>query len=85
MISPTDGADDPFDAQALLFLERRLDAAPLNEILRLDDRQHFDVAVGLGGAAGGEAERDARLGAVVDDDQIGAFGLAFPHRTQVLR
>ena len=30
-------ADDAFDAQPLLFLDRRLDAAPLDEILRLDD------------------------------------------------
>ena len=67
------GADDALDAQALLFLDRRLDAAPLDEILRLDDRQHLDPAVGLGGAAGGEAQRDARFGAVVDHDQIGAL------------
>ena len=72
------GADDAFDAQALLFLERRLDAAPLDEILRLDHRQHLDPAVGLGGAAGGEAQRDARLRAVVDDDQIGANLCSLP-------
>ena len=34
--------DARLDAQALLFLDRRLDAAPLDEILRLDDRQHLD-------------------------------------------
>ena len=72
------GADHAFDAQALLFLDRRLDAAELDEVLRLDDPQHFDPAVGLGGAAGGEAQRDARFRAVVDDDQIGAFWLG-PH------
>ena len=85
MISPTDAADDSLDAQPLLFLDRRLDAAPLDEVLRLDDRQHLDRAVGLGGAARGEAQRDARLRAVVDHDQIGAFRLALPHAEQVLR
>ena len=78
-------ADDSLDAQPLLFLHRRLDAAPLDEILRLDDRQHFDLPVGLDRAAGGEAQRNARLGAVVDHDQIGAFRLALPHAEQVLR
>ena len=78
-------ADHALDAQALLFLDRRLDPAPLDEILRLDDRQHLDPAVGLGGAAGGEAQRDARLRAVVDDDQIGALWRSSPMRRQVLR
>ena len=41
--------------------------------------------LGLGGAAGGEAQRDARFRAVVDDDQIGAFRLVVPHARQVLR
>ena len=40
--------------------------------------QHLDPAVGLGRAAGGEAQRDARLGAVVDHDQIGAFRRSSP-------
>ena len=72
MISPTAAATLAFDAQALFFLDRRLDAAPLDEILRLDDRQHVDRAIGLGRAAGGEAQRHARLRAVVDHDQISA-------------
>ncbi len=62
-----------------------LDAAELHEILRLDDPQHLDPAVGLGGAARGEAQRDPRLGAVVDHHQIGAFRLAVPHAAPVLR
>src|SRR5688500_825689 len=72
-------ADDAFDAQALLFLEGFLDSAPLEEILRLDHCQHFDPAFGFGGAASGEAKRDARLGAVVDNDQIGPQNVVRPH------
>ena len=56
----------------LLLLDRRLDSAPLDEVLRLDDRHHFDRALGLGGAPRGEAQRGARLGAVVDHYEIGA-------------
>ena len=67
------GADHALDAQPLLFLDRGLDSTELDEILRLDDSEHFDPAVGLGGTAGGETQRDARLRAVVDHDQIGAF------------
>ena len=74
-------ADHAFDAQPLLFLDRRLDAAELHEVLRLDDPEHFDPAVGLGRAPGGEAQRHARFGAVVDDDQIGAFGFVPPFAT----
>ena len=69
----------------LFFLDRRLDAAPLDEILRLDDRQHFDPAIGFGGAARGEAQRNARLVAVVDHDQIGAFRCRAPPWQRVLR
>ena len=83
-ISPIARADHALDAQALLFLDRRLDAAELDEVLRLDDAEHFDPAAGLGRAARGEAQRDARFRAVVDHDQIGAFGLV-PHAKRVLR
>ena len=79
------GADHALDAQALLLLDRRLDSAELHEVLRLDHAQHLDPAVGLGGAARREAQRDARLGAVVDDDQIGAFVRRVPHAPRVLR
>ena len=72
------GAHHALDSQALLFLDRRLHAAELHEILGLDDPQHFDLAIGLGGAAGGEAQRNARFRAVVDDDQVGAFGCRPP-------
>ena len=85
MISPTEAADDAFDAQALLFLDRRLDPAPLDEILRLDDRQHLDRPAGLDRPPRREAQRDARLRAVVDHDQIGAFRLVVPHAAAVLR
>ena len=72
-------ADDAFDAQALLFLERRLDAGELDEILGLDHRQHLDPAIGLGGTASSETQGDARFRAVVDDDQIGAKIVWCPH------
>lgn len=78
-------ANDFLDAQALLFLERCLDAAPLNEVLRFDDCQHLDVSVGLDRSPSRELKGDARFRAVVDHDQIGPFGLAFPHVTQLLR
>jgi len=65
-------ADDSLDPQFLLFLDRRLDAAPLDEILRLDHGQYVDLATGLGGTARGEAQRDARFGTVIDHDQIGS-------------
>ncbi len=78
-------ADDALDPQALLLLDRRLDAAELHEILRLDDSQHLDPAVGLGRAAGGKAQRDARLFAVVDHDQISAFLFVGPHSPKTLR
>ena len=61
MISPTEAATIAFDPQALLFLDRRLDATPLDEVLRLDHREDIDLAAGLGGPARGEAQRDARL------------------------
>ena len=79
------GADHALDAQLLFLGHRLLDATELHEILRLDDSQYLDPAVGLGGAARGEAQRDPRLGAVVDHHQIGAFRLAVPHVTLVLR
>ena len=73
------GADHAFDAQPLLLLDRRLDSAELHEVLRLDHAQHLDPAARLGGAARGEAQRDARFGAVVDHHQIGAFFRCGPH------
>ncbi len=78
-------ADDSLDAQFLFFFHRRLDAAPLDEVLRLDDRQHLDQPVGLDRAARREPERNARLRAIVDHDEISAFRLALPHSEQVLR
>ena len=78
-------ADDALDAQPLLLLERGLDPAELDEVLRLDDSENLDSAVGLGRPAGREAKRDARFRAVVDHDQICAFERVFPHRNQVLR
>ena len=75
--------DRGFDAQGLLFLDRRLDAALLDEILRLDDCQHFDRALGLGSAPRGEAECDARLIAVVDHDQIRPFVLIAPNHIAI--
>ena len=75
---PPIGADDAFDSMLLLVLDGRLDPAPLDEILRRGGRQHFDIAVGLGGPTGSEAERNARFGAVVDDNQIGAHALVPP-------
>ena len=57
----------------------------MDEILRLDDRQHLDRAVGLGGAARGEAQRDARFRAVVDHHQIGARHISFPLSAKTLR
>ena len=71
-------ADDAFDPQPLLFFDRRLHSAELDEVLRFDDSEHLDAAVGFGCAAGGEAQCNARLGAVVDHDEIGAFDLV-PH------
>src|SRR6185295_11532895 len=73
------GADHALDAQPLLLLDRVLDSAELDEVLRLDDPQHLDPAVGLGRAAGGEAQRDRGFGAVVDHHQIGAFRFVGPH------
>ena len=75
------GADHAFDAQALFFLDRRLYAAELHEVLGLDDPEHFDPAVGLGCTPRRKAQRNARFGAVVDDDQVGAFGFAPPFET----
>jgi hypothetical protein len=63
----------------LLFLDRGLDPAPLDEVLRLDHREHLDRAAGLGGAPCGEVKRGARLRAVVDDDEIGALVHRVPH------
>jgi hypothetical protein len=71
-------ADDAFDPELLLLFDRRLDPAPLDEILRGNEREHLDRAVSLGASAGGEAERHARLWAVVNHDQIGAHSL-IPH------
>ena len=48
------GGNAGLDAEALLFLNRRLDAAPLDKVLRLDDREHFHRTAGLGRAPGGE-------------------------------
>ncbi len=73
------GADHPLDAQPLLLLDRVLNPAELDEVLRFDDPQHLDAAVGLGRAPGGEAQRDRGLGAVVDHHQIGAFRFVGPH------
>src|SRR6185312_11098168 len=49
-------ADHAFDPEALLLLDRRLDPAELNEVLRFDDSEHLDSAPGLGRAPGGEAQ-----------------------------
>ena len=65
--------------------DRRLDAAPLNEVLRLDDGEHFDETVGLDRAPRREPEGDARLLAIVDDDEIGTFRVVCSHDEQVLR
>ena len=67
------------DPKLLLFLDGRLHAAPLDEILRLDDCEDFDIAIGLDGAPRREAQCNARFGTVVDHDQIGAFRLVVPH------
>ena len=75
------GADDALDAQPLLLLDRRLDSAELDEVLRLDDSEHLDPAAGLRRAPRREAERDARFLAVVDHDEIGAFELRPPCET----
>ena len=79
------GADHALDPHPLLLLDRLLDPAELNEILRLDDSEHLDSASFLRCPPRREAKCDARFGAVVDDDQIGAFGLRFPHAPQLLR
>ena len=55
-ISPTAALTTPSMRSALLFLDRRLDSAELDEVLRLDEAEHLDPAAGLGRAAGGEAQ-----------------------------
>ena len=77
-MSPIAGADHAFEAESLFFLDRGLDAAELHEVLRLDDSEHFDAAVGLRGATCREAQCDARFRTVVDHDEIRAFGFG-PH------
>ena len=64
--------NDPFDPQPLLFFNRGLDTAPLNEVLRLDHGQYVEIALGLGCTARGKAQRDPRFRAVVDHDQVSA-------------
>ena len=71
-------ADHPLDPQALLFLDRGLHAAELNEILRLDDPKDLDSSARLRRSPRGETERHARFRAVVDDDEVDAF-LIVPH------
>ena len=72
------GADHTFDAEALLFLDRGLNTAELNEILRFDNAEHFNAAIGLCCPARGEAQRDARFRAIIDHDQVNALRL-IPH------
>ncbi len=78
-------AHDSLDAEGLFFLDGSLNTAPLDEILRLDDRQHLDQAVRLDRPTRCEPQRHARFGAIVDHDEIGAFGLSFSHLERVLR
>src|SRR6185295_18945122 len=78
------GADHAFDPKALLFLDGRLDSAELHEVLRFDDSQYLDPAVGLGRAARREAQRNRGFGAVVDHDQVGPFEIV-PHAKRLLR
>ena len=74
-------AHHALDAEPLLLLDRRLDSAELHEVLRLDNSEHLHAAVRLGRAARGEAQRDPRFLAVVDDDEIRAFGGRLPCET----
>lgn len=61
-----------------LLLDRCLDAPELDEILWLDDSQHFDAAAGLRCASAREAQSDPRLRTVDDDDEISASRIV-PH------
>jgi hypothetical protein len=65
---PDRRADHALDPQALLFLNRRLNPAELNEVLRLDDPKNLDPATRLRRPSRSETERHARFRAVVDND-----------------
>jgi hypothetical protein len=55
-----------------LFLDRRLDTAPLDEFGRGNQREDLDAAAGLHGPPRGEAQGNFRFRALVDHDQIDA-------------
>jgi len=79
-------ADHAFNPQPLLFFDRIFGRHQnCHEILRLGDPEHFDPAIGLGRAAGGEAQRDAPIQRCRRPPPDRCVCLAVPHVRPVLR
>ncbi len=72
-----------FGPVARFLLDRRLHAAESHEILRRDEGEDVDGAVGLGRTARGETEGDARFVGLVHDHQVDAHLFLAPVRPDI--